>query len=403
MFDPDELPPPPTLSPVTYDRLRTLLASNGPVAAVDQLCTDLRALGDLNALFYALLMKKRVELGVSPFPTGAAAELPPETHAEYEQAIREAGRLVGTEFLRQHDLRKAWFYFNMLGEAEPVREYLESFRPTDADDVQPLIEVGLYHGVHPQKGFDLVVERYGICNAITTYSGQDFSRNPAAKQHCIAALVRNLYDQLLERLKADLEGRGVTIPPPVTVGSIVRDHPEIFEEGAYHIDTSHLSSVVQFALELEAYPERRLARELCAYGERLSDSFKFASDPPFENTYADYKILLDVLDGENVEAGLKHFWDKIDPAAAEGSTFPAEVYVNLLLKLDRKAEALEVARKYLSGENRQLSCPGVYELCQQVGDFTGLAETALVRNDGVNFLAGLIAQAKPPGRSAGAS
>jgi len=391
MFDPDELPPPPTLSPETYDRLQRTLAVKGPPAAVDQLCADLRELGDLNALFYALLMKKRVELGVTPFPTGAAADLPPATHTAYEQAIREAGRLVGGEFLKQNDLRKAWFYFNMLGEPDPVRQYIEGYQPTDADDVQPVVEVGLYHGVHPAKGFDLVVERYGICNAITTYSGQDFSRSPGAKQHCIRSLVRSLYAQLLDRLKSDVESRGGMVPANATIGQIVESHPELFEEGAYHIDTSHLSSVVQFSLELDASPERKQARELCAYGEKLSDSFKFTSDPPFEKTYADYKVLLDILDGQDVEVGLKHFRDKIDPAAAEGSTFPAEVYVNLLLKLDRKAEALAVAKKYLTGENRQLSCPGVYELCQQAGDFAGLSDAARTRGDGVNFLAGLIA------------
>lgn len=391
MFDPDELPPPPTLSPETYARLQQTLADKGPTAAIEQLCADLRELGDFSALFYALLMKKRVELGVSPFPTGAAADLPPSTHAEYEDAIRTAGRLVGGEFLKQNDLRKAWFYFNMLGEPGPVREYLETARPGDADDVQPLIEIGLYHGVHPTRGFDLVVERYGICNAITTYSGQDFSRTPEAKQHCIRALVRTLNGQLRERLVADLESRGTSVPDGQSVGDIVAAHPELFEEGAYHIDTSHLSSVCQFALELDACPERRLARDLCAYGERLSDSFKFTADPPFENTYADYKVLFDVLDGVNVDAGLKHFRDKIDPAAAEGSTFPAEVFVNLLLKLDRRAEALAVAKKYLAGENRQLSCPGVYELCQQAGDYAGLAEAAKGRGDGVSFLAGLIA------------
>src|SRR5438477_3121889 len=112
MFDPDEQPPPPTLAPEIYDRLRRSLAEKGPVAAVAQLCADLRELGDLNALFYALLMKKRVELGVSPFPTGSSAELPTSSHADYEQAIRDAGRLVGNEFLKQNDLRKAWFYFN---------------------------------------------------------------------------------------------------------------------------------------------------------------------------------------------------------------------------------------------------------------------------------------------------
>jgi hypothetical protein len=79
---------------------------------------------------------------------------------------------------------------------------------------------------------------------------------------------------------------------------------------------------------------------------------------------------------------------------AEGNTFPAEVYVNLLLKLGRKDEALGVAKKYLAGENRQLSCPGVYELCQQAGDFGGLADAARARGDGVTYLAGLIAGSK---------
>jgi hypothetical protein len=391
MFDADELPPPPALSPEVYDRLNKTIADRGPAAAVDQLCADLRELGDLNALFYALLMKKRVELGVSPFPTGAAADLPPQTHAEYEDAIRSAGRMIGSEFLKQNDLRKAWFYFNMLGEPGPVREYIEKLDLTDADDVQPVVEVALYHGVHPTRGFDLVVQKYGICNAITTYSGQDFSRTPGAKQHAIKALVRSLYDQLLERLKTDLEGRGKQVPAGMSVGGIVKEHPELFEDGAYHIDTSHLSSVAQFALELDAGPERLLARELCEYGERLGEGLRYGGDAPFENSYADYKVLLETLDGVNVEGGLKHFRDKIDREMEEGNTFPAEVYVNLLLKLDRKDEALAIAKKYLAGETRQLSCPSVYELCQQAGDYEGLAAAAKARNDGVHFLAGLIA------------
>ncbi|HVK13156.1 MAG TPA: hypothetical protein VM597_30665 [Gemmataceae bacterium] len=391
MFDADDLPPPPTLSPEVYDRLRQTIADRGPAAAVDRLCADLRALGDLNALFYALLMKKRVELGVSPFPTGAAADLPKETHAEYEDAIRSACRFIGTEFLKRNDLRKAWTYFDMLGEPGPVREYIENLDLTDAEDVQPVVEVALYHGVHPTRGFDIVVQKYGICNAITTYSGQDFSRTPGAKQHAIKALVRSLYDQLLERLKTDLEGRGKPVPTDATVGGIVKAHPELFEDGAYHIDTSHLSSVAQFALELDPGPERLLAREFCEYGERLGEGLRYGGDAPFEKSYADYKVLLETLDGVNVEAGLKHFRDKIDREVEVGNTFPAEVYVNLLLKLDRKDEALAVAKKYLGAETRQLSCPSVYDLCQQAGDYEGLAAAAKARNDGVQFLAGLIA------------
>ena len=377
MFDPDDLPPPPTLAPETYARLQKTLADKGPQAAVDQLCADLRELGDFNALFYALLMKKRVQLGVSPFPTGAAADLPASTHADYEQAIREAGRLVGDEFLRQHDLRKAWFYFNMLGEPGPVREYLESFRPTDADDIQPLIEVGLYHGVHPQKGFDLVVERYGICNAITTYSGQDFSRNPDAKQHCIRALVRSLYGQLRERLKADVEARGGTVPDAQSVGEIVAAHPELFDEGAYHIDTSHLSSVCQFALELEPVPGAEARpRAVCVRREperhlqvlvrpAVREHLRRLQGPARRARRRGRRGGPEALPRQDGPRGGRR-----EHVPGRGVRQPA---VQTRPQGGGASGGEEIPRRREPG---RLSCPGVYELCQQVGDFAGLADAA---------------------------
>lgn len=391
MFDPDELPPPPTLTDEQYNRLSELVAAGETVSSVDQLCHDLIALDDADALFYALLMKKRVELGVSPFPSGPSSDLPKEHHEAYENAIRDAGRTVGKQLLNKHDIRRAFFYFNMLGELGPIQDYLEAYEPTDADDVQGVIEVALYQGVHQRKGFELVVDRYGVCNAITTYGGQDFSRNPQAKQFAIQKLVRTLHAQLHERLIADLEARGVAVDAKKSITEMVSQHPELFEEGSYHIDTSHLSSIAQYSLELDACPERALAIELCLYGERLADGLRYPSDPPFENTYADYKVLLKVLEGIDTEAGLKHFQAKIAAGVAEGNTFPAEVVVNLLLRLDRKAEAIELAKEHLSGERRQLSCPGVYELCLTHKDYTGLANAAKSRGDSVSYLASIIA------------
>ena len=50
------------------------------------------------------------------------------------------------------------------------------------------------------------------------------------------------------------------------------------------------------------------------------------------------------------------------------------------------------ARKYLSGvDGRRLTCPGVADLCQKVGDYRTLAEVAREQNDVVHFLAGLLA------------
>src|SRR5262249_10577801 len=144
MFDTDEVAPPPTLAPELFDQLRADLDARGPAAAVDRLCAALRDLGDYNGLFYALLMKKRVDLGVSPFPTGASADLPPETHEAYEQAIREAGRLVGRLFLERGELQKAWFFFRMLDEPGPVVEAIDRFRADPEADVQPVVEIALY-------------------------------------------------------------------------------------------------------------------------------------------------------------------------------------------------------------------------------------------------------------------
>ena len=196
---------------------------------------------------------------------------------------------------------------------------------------------------------------------------------------------------MLERLGSDIVTRGDTFPQTTSIIELLLGHDYLFAEDAYHIDTSHLSSVVQTSLELTSGEEVLLARELCAYGEKLAPQFRHEADPPFERTYADYKILLEVTGGIYVEKGLKHFRDKIEPAAAEGNTFPAEVFVNLLLRLNRKPEAIEIAKKYLSGETRPMSCPGVYELCQEAKDFSGLAAAAKQRADGVQFLASLIA------------
>jgi len=390
MFDPEEQAA-PTLQPAVFDKVHATLAEHGPVAAVDELCDSLRQAGDFNALFYALLMRKRVQLGITPFPTGSSAELPAETHEEYEEAIRDAGRQVGQLYLGQGDVRKAWFFFNMLNEPEPVREYIRNYQPGPDDDPQAVIEVAFYTGVDPTRGFGLILERYGICNAITTFSQQDFAKNPAAKQDCIKMLVRALHEQLLERLRSDIVVRGDTYPHTDSIIELLQGRAHLMEEDSYHIDTSHLSSVVQMSLELTDGPEVLLARELCAYGEKLGSQFRQQADSPFENTYADYKILLEITGGIYVEKGLNHFLGKIEGEAMLGNTFPAEVYVNLLIRLDRKPEAIEAAKKYLSAEARPMSCPGVYELCQEAKDYAGLAGAAKQRADGVNYLAGLIA------------
>src|SRR5262249_16752916 len=96
-----------------FDELERLTASQGAAVAIDRLIAWLRERADYTSLFYALLMKARQELGVSPIPTGAAKDLPESVHAPYEEAIRSAGRHVGRLCLDAGNVPQAWAYFRM--------------------------------------------------------------------------------------------------------------------------------------------------------------------------------------------------------------------------------------------------------------------------------------------------
>lgn len=390
----DEAPAEPTLSDDAFDRIRAAVTKS-PMAAADTLIAELRQAEDFNNLFYALLLKKRLELGVSPFPTGPSSELPPETHEPYENAIREAGRHVGQLYLDRGNFPKAWAFFRMLGEPEPVREALEKFQPGEGADIYPFIEIAWQNGVLPKKGFDMILEHHGICSAITTVSGSDMSTNPELRDHCCGRLVNSLHEQLAERLRSDLEGRGVKLPANATITQMVTEHPELFADDAYHVDTSHLSSVVQMSLYLPKGKELDQARELCEYGKRLSAGLKGYSDAPFDETYDDYLAFLDVVAGTKVDEGLARFREKAAREAAEGSSYASQVYVNLLVRAGREKDALAAAKEFLMRENEQnLVCPGVTELARRVGDFESIAEAGKARSDGVQFLSGLLAARK---------
>jgi hypothetical protein len=390
-------PSQPTVDPALFAELEARLAREGPAAAAEKLCSALRESGDYAGLFYALLLKKRLQMGVTPVPTGPAADLPAELHPAYEEAIREAGRLVGNLFLRQGDLPRAWAYFRMLGEPGPMVAAIDAYQPGEDADPQPVIEIAFHEGVSPRKGFDLLLGRYGICSAITTVHSHDFSRNLDVRTYCVERLTRALSDQLRERLRAEVAHHdGAEPPADATVAQLIDGRDWLFGDDFYHIDVSHLSAVVQMSPLLPAGPDLELARQLCLYGERLSPAFRYAGDPPFEDTYRDHRIYLEVVSGERMDEGLAHFRGKADAGAEEGSTYPAEVLVNLLLRLERPTEALAVAQKYLAnaGTERPLTCPSLLELCQKCNDYRALAETARGRNDPVHFLAGLIATAR---------
>jgi hypothetical protein len=376
-----------------YDRLRATLLEAGAAGAIEKLCAQLREDKDYGNLFYALLLKKRHELGVSPVPTEASSVLPEGVHEPYEAAIREAGRLVGNLYLGEGDIPRAWAYFRMLGEPEPISEALASYQPKEDEDCQALIDIAYHQGVNQKRGFDWILERNGICNAITTVSGTEFAQADI-RDYCIRGLIRTIHEQLRARLVDEILRHDGTAPKEKMIPELLTGREWLFgDEFSYHVDVSHLGSIVQMSIHLPGGQEIGLARELCAYGRKLSSRLQYPGDPPFEDQYRDYGVYLAILAGDKVEEGIAHFQAKVEAADPETvGTYPAVVLVNLLVRLGRPAQALALACRYLSKFQEQRSgCPTIPELCRLAGDYSALVTVAREQNDPVHYLAGLLA------------
>ena len=163
----------------------------------------------------------------------------------------------------------------------------------------------------------------------------------------------------------------------------------LFEGNAYYLDTSHVSSLVQMATSLELKETLELLYGLTEYGRRLGEMYQFPGNPPFENVFEDYGMYIRTVIGRDVESGIAHFRRKIetcDPNIA--GTTPAQVLVNLLVRIGRPAEAADVAVEHLADADPQfLACPNALQLCQIAGDYGRLAEVSRSRRDLLSFAA----------------
>lgn len=388
-----------------FQELDRSLAEGGPGAAVDRLIARLDPGDDPRALLDALLLKARIDLDLPPVPPSSLASLPEPARSKYEDRYVEALRAVGRKRLDLGDLLGAWPYYRAIGEKEPVAEAIEAIDPgeTDGQLLGQLMELALQHGVNPRRGFELVLESYGPCSAITAF--EHLPPDEGVRSPCADRLVRHLHDQLRFSLRAEIGRSGRPAPPEdATIPELLEGNDWLFEEDAYHIDTSHLASVVRMA-PLVSDPETiRLAVGLTEYGRRLSNRHRYEGEPPFDRLYEDHATYLRALLGEGVDEAIAHFRAKLDPPDPDGgdlaSTLPAQILIRLLDRLGRREEAIPLAAEHLRGiPDGMLLCPGLIQLCREEGRPDLLARYAREGGDLVSYAAAIAQQSARPGPS----
>lgn len=369
----------------------------GPMGALNELIHQLTEAGQYRELLDALLLKARHELGMPLVAPAAAPEIPEPARSQYEEKYVEAIRLVGSKYLEKGDIPTAWAYFRAIGEPEPVAQAIRGYQPGENDErLGTIIEIAFNHGVEPARGFELILENYGACPAISALE-QVPPQDESTRVTCAQRLIRRLHDDLTASLRADIASRGQPLPPAgASIAELIRGRPWLFADEGYHIDISHLAAVVRSSIQVSDRAILALAFDLTEYGRNLSPRLVFEGHPPFENIFADHGAYLGALLDIDVDRAVGLFEAKAiaaEPADAE-SSLPAQTLVNLLFRLGRLGQAIEASARFLAGvPSSALVCPSLAQLCARAGAFERLAEVSRSQADLVNYATGRLARA----------
>jgi hypothetical protein len=366
-----------------FDLIEETFRAGGPDAVFDLLLRRAREDKDARRLFDARILQVRHRLGLPLIQTDPVLDLTPEQRPAYEEAFREAAREAGQLSLSEGDIPGAWPYFHAIGEHGPVTAAIEEFR--EGENVPRIIEIAFQEGANPRKGFELILEHRGLCNAITWFQA---NRDPDTRQQCLRMLVRALYSELAGAISATIAANEGAVPASTRIADLIAGRDWLFEGMSSYADSTHLASILRFAPELEDAESLRMALEMAEYGERLDAMFHFRGDPPFEDIYHDHAVYLRALLGEQTDTAVAHFRGKVIP---DGTTAAAEVLIDLLVRLERYEEAIRASVEYFPDPNAaSMNCPTLMQLCQMAKDYTALRKLAREREDLLGFTAGVI-------------
>jgi len=364
-----------------FAALDNLLPTASVPEALDFLIEQFRRQKQYALLFEATLMKRRAELGAPLIQTDA---LPEDKRAAYDETVIATARETGTLFLAEGNIERAWPYFRAIGEPTPIREAIAAYAPAEEEDPEAVIDIAYQQGVYPSKGLALILSRYGMCRAITVFG---MYGAPTEREECATLLVSSLHRELLDNLKTVVERNEPQRPETASIAELIAGRDWLFGEYDYYIDTSHLTSVIQYAADTTNPEALRRIRDLCAYGRRLSANFRIQGHPPFENIYEDYDAYAAALLGQDVEASLAHFRRKVEECDPE-ETLAAQALVQLLLKLDRTREAMQLALDRLAHKSpNEISCPPALHLCRMAGDYEAMRRLARDKGDILSYAA----------------
>jgi hypothetical protein len=373
-----------------FSEFEAIQKADGSAAVLEKLAATFRDQKQYHQLFDVLLMQKKLSLGAPLIRPTSFDDVPVAAREEFEEAYVAAARQVGLLLLEDRQLGQAWMYLRTIRETDVMRQAIEKLNPK-TDNSEEVIDIALYQGVAPVKGLQMMLQSHGTCSSITALDQLFMKLEPTARVACAGLLVNRIYSDLTETCQHEVERKQGLAVPGQTLRELISGRDWLFADANYHIDVSHLHSVVRFSRSLTtSAPELTQAIQLTEYGTKLAQQYQYAGDPPFEDYYTAHMHFLKALANINRDASLAYFRDKLKPDYTDADTqLTAFAFVDLLTRVDRMDEALEVATKYLSNVQEQLGF-SLADLCAEAKRYDLLKEVAREKGDLLTFTAALL-------------
>ena len=374
-----------------FTTFKATLDQHGVDTALAQLTDSLRASGKYHELFEALKMQVRRSLGLPITYSDLGDDLGEAEQTALQDGLLTACREVGMALLSTGKVREGWMYLQPVGDKRAVAEKLSELTPHE-ENLDEFVEVALYENVDPARGYGLVLEHYGTCNAITTLENLAPGRDRASTRIPISLLVRHVHTELSRSLRADITQQQGTEPQETTLAALVADRDWLFGEYSYHLDTSHLASTIRLARRVDDPDILRLALDLTAYGTKLNAQFQYPGEPPFEDLYPAHALYFSALLGERVDEALNYFREQAEGTDVhQMGTAVAEVYIDLLSRIQRYDDAIEAWIEMVpAGAHTSGLAPGLLELAEKGGRFQRLVDHFQQREDLLAYATGLM-------------
>ncbi|MBA4031948.1 MAG: hypothetical protein C0478_13805 [Planctomyces sp.] len=379
---------------VSEELAARLTGAETPAAVFDRLIEQLSADKSWHLLFDALLAKAKLELGLPVLRPTSFEDVPAKDRAAFEKSYAVAARQVGEGLLAQKDVAGAFPYFQAIRDLEPVARAIKAspIPQTWSEESQALVQIALYQKAAPDRGVEMMLKMQGTCSTITALDQVFAELTSADRSRCAILMVRTLHKDLLANLAREVQQRLPLGMPPKTIREAITGRDWLFADANYHIDVSHLHSVVRFARSIMHSPaDLALARDLAEYGAMLDPQLQYSAEPPFDDYYTAHQRYFGVLVEATPETDLAWFQKKLDaePDAPDRALI-AYVMVDLLARLKRTQEAIPLAKAHLLGVDPQF-LSAFAELCRDAGDWDTLAEVAKEQDDPVLLAAALSA------------